>query len=32
LGIRTAKLPIGKYIAHLPTRKVLTVNQVSGVL
>lgn len=29
LEIRTAKLPIGKYIAHLPTRKVLTVNQVS---
>lgn len=29
LGIRTARLPIGKYIENLPTRKVLTVNQVS---
>jgi hypothetical protein len=28
-GIRTARLPIGKYLADLPTRKVLTVNQVS---
>ncbi|RSH92661.1 tRNA (guanine(9)-N(1))-methyltransferase [Saitozyma podzolica] len=32
LRIRTAKLPIGKYIAHLPTRKVLTVNQVFDIL
>lgn len=30
LGIRTARLPIGKYIQNLPTRKVLTVNQVSS--
>lgn len=28
LGIRTARLPIGTYLADLPTRKVLTVNQV----
>lgn len=28
-GIRTARLPIGTYLANLPTRKVLTVNQVS---
>ena len=31
LGIRTARLPIGTYLANLPTRKVLTVNQVSFV-
>lgn len=30
MGIRTARLPIGKYIENLPTRKVLTVNQVSS--
>ena len=29
LGIRTARLPIGTYLAEMPTRKVLTVNQVS---
>jgi tRNA (guanine9-N1)-methyltransferase len=29
LGIRTARLPIGTYLEKLPTRKVLTVNQVS---
>jgi tRNA (guanine9-N1)-methyltransferase len=28
LGIRTARLPIGTYLANMPTRKVLTVNQV----
>lgn len=28
MGIRTARLPIGTYLADLPTRKVLTVNQV----
>jgi tRNA (guanine9-N1)-methyltransferase len=28
LGIRTARLPIGSFIENLPTRKVLTVNQV----
>ncbi len=28
LGIRTARLPIGTYLAEMPTRKVLTVNQV----
>lgn len=28
LGIRTARLPIGTFIDNLPTRKVLTVNQV----
>jgi tRNA (guanine9-N1)-methyltransferase len=27
-GIRTARLPIGVYLKELPTRKVLTVNQV----
>lgn len=31
-GIRSARLPIGKYLAHLPTRKVLTVNQVYEIL
>lgn len=30
LGIRTARLPIGTFIENLPTRKVLTVNQVGG--
>lgn len=30
LGIRTARLPIGTFLQDLPTRKVLTVNQVSG--
>lgn len=28
LGVRTARLPIGQYLADMPTRKVLTVNQV----
>jgi tRNA (guanine9-N1)-methyltransferase len=28
LAIRTARLPIGTYLAEMPTRKVLTVNQV----
>ncbi|OCF75178.1 hypothetical protein I204_04029 [Kwoniella mangroviensis CBS 8886] len=32
LGIRTARLPIGKFIDNLPTRKVLTVNQVFDIL
>ncbi|OCF32896.1 tRNA (guanine-N(1)-)-methyltransferase [Kwoniella heveanensis BCC8398] len=32
LGIRTARLPIGSFIANLPTRKVLTVNQVFDIL
>jgi tRNA (guanine9-N1)-methyltransferase len=31
-NIRTARLPIGKYLANLPTRKVLTVNQVFEIL
>ena len=31
-SIRAARLPIGKYIAELATRKVLTVNQVSAAL
>lgn len=30
LGIRTARLPIGSFIENMPTRKVLTVNQVRG--
>ncbi|PFH49263.1 hypothetical protein AMATHDRAFT_148071 [Amanita thiersii Skay4041] len=30
--IRTARLPIGRYLASLPTRKVLTVNQVFEIL
>ncbi|KAK8865705.1 hypothetical protein IAR55_000850 [Kwoniella newhampshirensis] len=32
LAIRTARLPIGTYLANLPTRKVLTVNQVFEIL
>ncbi|KAJ9100986.1 hypothetical protein QFC19_005382 [Naganishia cerealis] len=32
LGIKTARLPIGKYLADMPTRKVLTVNQVFEIL
>ncbi|WVQ65104.1 uncharacterized protein L199_003276 [Kwoniella botswanensis] len=32
LEIRTARLPIGKFIDNLPTRKVLTVNQVFDIL
>lgn len=31
-GIRTARLPIGTYLASMPTRKVLTVNQVYEIL
>jgi len=31
-GIRSARLPIGTYLAQLPTRKVLTVNQVVEIL
>jgi len=31
-GVRTARLPIGRYLASLPTRKVLTVNQVFEIL
>jgi len=31
-GIRTARLPIGTYLAQLPSRKVLTVNQVLHIL
>ncbi|KIY73927.1 hypothetical protein CYLTODRAFT_341124 [Cylindrobasidium torrendii FP15055 ss-10] len=31
-GIRTGRLPIGRYLANLPTRKVLTVNQVFDIL
>ncbi|KIR43333.1 tRNA (guanine(9)-N1)-methyltransferase [Cryptococcus deuterogattii 99/473] len=32
LGIRTARLPIGTFLEMLPTRKVLTVNQVFDIL
>jgi tRNA (guanine9-N1)-methyltransferase len=31
-GIRAAQLPIGRYLSNLPTRKVLTVNQVFEIL
>ncbi|KAL0950160.1 hypothetical protein HGRIS_010154 [Hohenbuehelia grisea] len=31
-GVRHARLPIGRYLAQLPTRKVLTVNQVVEIL
>ncbi|KAI9508903.1 guanine-1-methyltransferase-domain-containing protein [Russula earlei] len=31
-GVRTAQLPIGRFLSHLPTRKVLTVNQVFEIL
>ncbi|TRM67876.1 guanine-1-methyltransferase-domain-containing protein [Schizophyllum amplum] len=31
-GIRTARLPIGRYLADMPTRKVLTVNQVIEIM
>ncbi|EPQ58935.1 hypothetical protein GLOTRDRAFT_69968 [Gloeophyllum trabeum ATCC 11539] len=31
-GIRTARLPIGTYLSDLPTRKVLTVNQVFEIM
>jgi tRNA (guanine9-N1)-methyltransferase len=30
--VRAAQLPIGRYLSHLPTRKVLTVNQVFEIL
>ncbi|KAH7343876.1 guanine-1-methyltransferase-domain-containing protein [Rhizoctonia solani] len=32
LNIRTGRLPIGRYLADMPTRKVLTVNQVFDIL
>jgi tRNA (guanine9-N1)-methyltransferase len=32
LGIRTGRLPIGRYLANLQTRKVLTVNQVVEIM
>ncbi|CUA70259.1 tRNA (guanine(9)-N1)-methyltransferase [Rhizoctonia solani] len=32
LNIRSARLPIGRYLADMPTRKVLTVNQVFDIL
>ena len=31
-GVRSARLPIGTYLSELPTRKVLTVNQVFDIL
>jgi hypothetical protein len=31
-GVRAAQLPIGRFLSHLPTRKVLTVNQVFEIL
>ncbi|KAF8272469.1 tRNA methyltransferase TRMD/TRM10-type domain-containing protein [Lactarius quietus] len=31
-GIRAVQLPIGRFLSHLPTRKVLTVNQVFEIL
>jgi tRNA (guanine9-N1)-methyltransferase len=31
-GIRTARLPIERYLASLPTRKVLTVNQIFEIM
>lgn len=31
-GVRAARLPIGRYLAQMPTRKVLTVNQVMEIL
>lgn len=31
-NVRTARLPIGKYLENFPTRKVLTVNQVFEIL
>lgn len=31
-GIRAARLPIGTYLSELPTRKVLTVNQVFDIM
>ncbi|KAG8723102.1 tRNA (guanine(9)-N(1))-methyltransferase [Ceratobasidium sp. 428] len=32
LNMRSARLPIGRYLADMPTRKVLTVNQVFDIL
>ncbi|KAG8745546.1 tRNA (guanine(9)-N(1))-methyltransferase [Ceratobasidium sp. 414] len=32
LNVRSARLPIGRYLANMPTRKVLTVNQVFDIL
>ncbi|CAE6527369.1 unnamed protein product [Rhizoctonia solani] len=32
LNLRSARLPIGRYLADMPTRKVLTVNQVFDIL
>jgi tRNA (guanine9-N1)-methyltransferase len=31
-GVRAVQLPIGRFLSHLPTRKVLTVNQVFEIL
>jgi len=31
-GVHAAQLPIGRFLSHLPTRKVLTVNQVFEIL
>jgi tRNA (guanine9-N1)-methyltransferase len=31
-GVSAAQLPIGRFLSHLPTRKVLTVNQVFEIL
>ncbi|KAF9037825.1 hypothetical protein BDZ89DRAFT_1129770 [Hymenopellis radicata] len=31
-GVRTARLPIGRYLSNMPTRKVLTVNQVFEIM
>ncbi|KAF8742918.1 tRNA (Guanine-1)-methyltransferase, partial [Rhizoctonia solani] len=32
MGVRSARLPIGRYLKDMPTRKVLTVNQVFDIL
>ncbi|KAG9103223.1 tRNA (guanine(9)-N(1))-methyltransferase [Ceratobasidium sp. 370] len=32
MNVRSARLPIGRYLADMPTRKVLTVNQVFDIL
>ncbi len=31
-GVHAVQLPIGRFLSHLPTRKVLTVNQVFEIL
>jgi len=31
-GVRAVQLPIGRFLSHLPTRKVLTVNQVFEII